>query len=151
MTKTLLNTKLDLRCGRRQPPRKPPIQIVIVDDHPIVREGIVANLEQQTDIQIVAEGSDGDEALALIKKHLPDVALLDLRMPRKDGLDVLTEVNAMRLHTKVIVMTSFEDQEDIQHAVKAGARAYLLKDCSRQTLLEAIRRVHLGEVYLLPQ
>jgi len=151
MTKTLLNTKPDLRCGRRQPPRKPPIQIVVVDDHPIVREGIVANLEQQTDIKIVAEGSDGDEALALIKKHLPDVALLDLRMPRKDGLDVVAEVNAMRLHTKVIVLTSFEDQEDIQHAVKAGARAYLLKDCSRQTLLEAIRRVHLGEVYLLPQ
>jgi len=151
MTKTLLRTKPDLRCGRRQPPRKPPIQIVVVDDHPIVREGIVANLEQQTDIKIVAEGSDGDEALALIKKHLPDVALLDLRMPRKDGLDVVAEVNAMRLHTKVIVLTSFEDQEDIQHAVKAGARAYLLKDCSRQTLLEAIRRVHLGEVYLLPQ
>jgi two-component system NarL family response regulator len=88
--------------------------------------------------------------LALIKTHLPDVALLDLRMPRMDGLDVVAEVNAMRLHTKVIVMTSFEDQEDIQHAVKAGARAYLLKDCSRQTLLEAIRRVHLGEVYLYP-
>ncbi|HTA31766.1 MAG TPA: response regulator transcription factor, partial [Candidatus Cybelea sp.] len=146
-----MKTKSDLRRGRRQPAGKPPIQLVVADDHPIVREGIVANLEQQTDIKIVAEGCDGDEALALIKKYLPDVALLDLRMPRKDGLEVVAEVNTLRLNTKVIVITSFEDQEDVQQAVRAGARGYLLKDCSRQTLLEAVRRVHLGEVYLLPR
>jgi two-component system NarL family response regulator len=147
---THLKTKPELRFGRRQPASKP-IRVVVADDHPIVREGIVANLEQQTDIKIVAEGCDGDDALALIKKHLPDIALVDLRMPRMDGLDVVIEVKKMRLQTKVIVMTSFDDQEDIQHAVKAGARGYLLKDCSRQSLLEAVRRVHLGEVYLLPR
>jgi len=151
MAKTFINAKPDLPSGKRQPANKARIQIVVADDHPIVREGIVANLKQHRDMKVVAEGNDGDEALALIKRHLPDVALLDLRMPRMDGLAVLAEVNALHLQTKVIVMTTFENQEDIQQAMKAGARAYLLKDCSQQTLLDAIRRVYLGEVYLLPQ
>ncbi|HUA39452.1 MAG TPA: response regulator transcription factor [Candidatus Sulfopaludibacter sp.] len=124
---------------------------MVADDHPIVRQGIVANLKEQRDIKVVAEGSDGDEALALINRHMPDIVLLDLRMPRMDGLAVVAEVTALHLQTKVIVMTTFESQEDIQRAVRAGARAYLLKDCTQQTLLEAIRRVYLGEVFLLPQ
>jgi len=125
MAKTFINEKPDRPSGKRQPENKARIQIVVADDHPIVREGIVANLKQHRDMKVVAEGSDGDEALALIKKHLPDVALLDLRMPRMDGLAVVAEVNALHLQTKVIVMTTFENQEDIQQAVKAGARAYL--------------------------
>lgn len=141
----------DLHLNKRQPTKKAPIRIVVADDHPIVRQGIVANLKEQRDMKVVAEGSDGDEALALIKRHMPDVVLLDLRMPRMDGLDVVAEVNALHLQTKVIVMTTFESQEDIQRAVRAGARAYLLKDCTQQTLLEAIRRVYLGDVFLLPQ
>ncbi|HTR41182.1 MAG TPA: response regulator transcription factor [Pseudomonadales bacterium] len=141
----------DLHLNTRQPARKPSIRIVVADDHPIVRQGIVANLKQERDMKVVAEGSDGDEALALIKRHTPDIVLLDLRMPRVDGLDVVAEVTALHLQTKVIVMTTFESQEDIQRAVRSGARAYLLKDCTQQTLLEAIRRVYLGEVFLLPQ
>jgi len=136
---------------QRQSSSKPRIRIVVADDHPIVREGIVANVSQQSDMSVVAEGSDGVEALALIKEHLPDVVLLDLRMPRMDGLEVAVEVNALHLKTKIIVMTTYENQEDIQRAVKAGARAYLLKDCSQHLLVETIRRVYLGEVYLLPQ
>jgi DNA-binding NarL/FixJ family response regulator len=124
---------------------------VVADDHPIVRSGIVANLMQQRDMKVVAEGKDGLEALALIKKYLPDVVLLDLRMPRLDGLDVVAEINALHLNTKVIVITTYENPEDIQRSVKAGARAYLLKDCSHQVLLEAVRRVYLGEIFLLPQ
>lgn len=127
------------------------IRIVVADDHQIVREGIVANLKQHRDMKVVAEGSNGVEALALVKKHLPDVMLLDLRMPVMDGLAVATEVAALPLETKVIVMTTFENEEDIQRCMKAGVRAYLLKDCSRQILIEAIRRVNGGEVYLLPQ
>ena len=151
MKKISCNTEPDLHLNKRQPTRKAPIRIVVADDHPIVRQGIVANLKEQRDMKVVAEGSDGDEALALIRRHMPDVVLLDLRMPRVDGLDVVAEVTALRLQTKVIVMTTFESQEDIQRAVRAGARAYLLKDCTQQTLLEAIRRVYLGEVFLLPQ
>jgi len=151
MKKISCNTEPDLHLNKRQPTRKAPIRIVVADDHPIVRQGIVANLKEQRDIKVVAEGSDGDEALALINRHMPDVVLLDLRMPRMDGLAVVAEVTALHLQTKVIVMTTFESQEDIQRAVRAGARAYLLKDCTQQTLLEAIRRVYLGEVFLLPQ
>jgi two-component system NarL family response regulator len=151
MVKAFLNVEPDQLLRKRQPARKAPIKIVVADDHPIVRQGIVANLKQQRDMKVVAEASDGDEALALIKRHMPDVVLLDLRMPRMDGLDVVAEVNALHLQSKVIVMTTFESQEDIQRAVRAGARAYLLKDCTQQTLLEAIRRVYLGEVFLLPQ
>jgi DNA-binding NarL/FixJ family response regulator len=151
MVKTFPNVEPDQLLRKRRSARKVPIRIVVADDHPIVRQGIVANLEQQGDMKVVAEGGDGDEALALIKRHLPDVVLLDLRMPRMDGLDVVAEVNGLHLPSKVIVMTTFESQEDIQRAIRAGARAYLLKDCTRQTLLEAIRRVYLGEIYLLPQ
>jgi len=151
MVKAFSNVEPNQLLHKRQPARKAPIRIVVADDHPIVRSGIVANLMQQRDMKVVAEGNDGLEALALIKKYLPDVVLLDLRMPRMDGLDVVAEVNALHLQTKVIVMTTFENQEDIQRSVKAGARAYLLKDCSQQILIEAIRRVYLGEVFLLPQ
>ena len=151
MVKAFPNVGMKQLLRNRKPAGKAQIRIVVADDHPIVRQGIVANLKQQRDMKVVAQGSDGDEALALIKRHLPDVVLLDLRMPRMDGLEVIAEVNALHLQTKVIVMTTFESPEDIQRAVRAGARAYLLKDCTRQTLLEAIRRVYLGEVYLLPQ
>jgi len=148
---TFSNTGSNQHLNQRQPARKAQIRIVVADDHPIVRQGIVANLEGQRDMKVVAEGSDGDEALALIKRHMPDVVLLDLRMPRMDGLEVVAEINALHLPSKVIVMTTFERQEDIQRAIRAGARAYLLKDCTQQTLLEAIRRVYVGEVFLLPQ
>jgi two-component system NarL family response regulator len=136
---------------QRLPARTPQIQIVVADDHPIVREGIVANLKQHRDVKIVAEGNDGLEALALIRKHFPDIVVLDLRMPRMDGLEVALQITALKLETKVIVMTAFESQEDIQNSLKAGVRAYLLKTCSHRILIEAIRRVYLGEVYVLPQ
>ena len=151
MVKAFSNAEPNQPLCKRQPARKVPIRIVVADDHPIVRSGIVANLMQQRDMKVVAEGRDGLEALALIKKYLPDVVLLDLRMPRLDGLDVVAEINALHLNTKVIVITTYENPEDIQRSVKAGARAYLLKDCSHQVLLEAVRRVYLGEIFLLPQ
>ena len=127
------------------------IQIVVADDHPIVREGIVANLKQQRDLKVIGEANDGAEALALIKQHRPDIALLDLRMPQMNGLQVLMALNELKLGTKVIVMTTFENEEDIQGSMKAGARAYLLKDCPQQILVDAIRRVYRGEVYLPAQ
>jgi two-component system NarL family response regulator len=137
--------------NRQSAVRKAPIRIIVAEDHPIVREGIVANLSKQRDMKVVAEGSDGDEALALVKRHIPDVVLLDLRMPRMDGLEVISEISASNLPTKMIVMTTFGNQEDVWRSIEAGVRAYLLKDCSRQTMLETIRRVFDGEVFLLPQ
>jgi len=124
---------------------------VVADDHPIVREGIVANLKQGRDLKVLGEANDGAEVLALIKQHRPDIALLDLRMPQMNGLEVLMALNESKLQTRVIVMTAFENEEDVQRAMKAGARGYLLKDCPQQILLDAVRRVYRGEVYLLPQ
>jgi two-component system NarL family response regulator len=127
------------------------IQLVVADDHPIVREGVVANLKRQRDLKIIGEANDGAEALEFIKQNRPDIALLDLRMPHMNGLEVLLALNELKLQTKVIVMTAFENEEDIQRSMKAGARAYLLKGCPRQILVDAIRRVFNGEVYLPPQ
>jgi len=124
------------------------VRVLVADDHPIVRQGILANVKPQGDMTVVAEAGDGVEALALIKEQLPDVVLLDLRMPQMDGLDVLTEVNKSNLSCKVIIMTTFDSEEDVQRAMKAGARGYLLKDSTQEEILDAIRRVSLGETYL---
>jgi two-component system NarL family response regulator len=127
------------------------IQIVVADDHPIVREGLVASLKRQRQLKVVGEANDGEEVLEFIKQNRPDIALLDLRMPRMSGLEVLLALNELKLQTRAIVMTAFENEEDIQHSMKAGARAYLLKDCPQQILVDAIRRVHRGEVFLPPE
>ena len=124
------------------------IRILIADDHPVVRQGIIANLKPQRDMTVVGEADNGAEALALIKKHLPDVVLLDLRMPRIDGLDVVAAVKASKLPIKVIIMTTFETEADVCRSLKAGARGYLLKDSSQEEILDAIRRVSVGETYL---
>ena len=124
------------------------IRILVADDHPVVRVGIIANVKPQGDMTVVAQAGDGAEALALIKMTLPDVVLLDLRMPFMDGLDVLTQVNKSKLSCKIIIMTTFDTEEDIQRAMKAGARGYLLKDSTREEILDAIRQVRLGETYL---
>jgi two-component system, NarL family, response regulator len=130
--------------------RRAPIRIVVADDHPIVREGIIANLARQRDMKVVGQGGDGIEVLALIQQFAPELVLLDLCMPRMDGLNLLKQIKQLQISTKVIVLTTFESEEDIQNAVSLGARGYLLKDCSQPTLVEAIRRVHGGEVFLSP-
>ena len=124
------------------------VRVLVADDHPVVRHGIIANVTPQGDMTVIAEAGDGIEALALIKKQVPDVVLLDLRMPHMDGLDVITEVNKLKLPGKVIIMTTFDSEEDVQRAMKAGARGYLLKNSSQEKILDAIRRVSLGETYL---
>src|SRR5258708_15325187 len=124
------------------------IRILIADDHPVVRQGIIANLKPHRDMAIVGEADDGVEAFALIKEQLPDVVLLDLRMPRMDGLEVIAEVNTSKLPIKVIIMTTFETEADVCRSIKAGARGYLLKDSSQEEILDAIRRVNVGETYL---
>jgi len=124
------------------------IRVLVADDHPVVRQGVIANVKPQRDMMVVAEAGDGVEALALIKEHSPDVVMLDLRMPGMDGLDVIAEVNNAKLESKVIIMTTFESEEDVHRAMKAGARGYLLKDSSQEEILDAIRRVSLGETYL---
>jgi len=124
------------------------IRVLVADDHQVVRQGILATLKPQRDMTVIAEAKDGLEAIALIKEHLPDVVLLDLRMPRMDGLDVAAEVKTSNLPIKVIILTAFESEDDVYRAIKAGARGYLVKDSSQVEILDAIRRVSVGETYL---
>jgi two-component system, NarL family, response regulator len=126
------------------------IRILVADDHPLVRDGIVSLVSTEKDMQVVAQAADGVEAVELARKHKPDIVLLDLRMPRMDGLEVLAQFQALRLCTRVIVLTTFESEKDVHISLKAGARGYLLKDATRAQLLDALRRVHRGETSIPP-
>jgi len=127
------------------------IRILIVDDHPLVREGICSLVEKQEDMLIVAEASNGKEALQTFQQHLPDITLMDLRLPGMDGIDVMTAILAEAPDAKVIVLTTFSGDAQILRALKAGARAYLLKDLLRKELLEAIRTVQAGRKRIPPE
>ena len=124
---------------------------MVADDHSIVRDGIISIVAAEKDLQLVAQAGDGIKAVELVKKHPPDILLLDLRMPGRDGLEVIAEIQSLQLQTRVIVLTTFESEQDIHKALKAGARGYLLKDTPRPELLDAIRRVHCGETCIPPR
>jgi DNA-binding NarL/FixJ family response regulator len=126
-----------------------PITVVIADDHPVMREGLVSIFKSQSDIKVVAEATNGEDALEMCKQHLPDVLLLDLRMPRKDGLQVMTELAARTVSgPRVIVMTTYDSEDDIHRSLKAGAKCYLVKDTAPQQIRESVRRVAAGESVL---
>jgi DNA-binding NarL/FixJ family response regulator len=120
------------------------IRILIVDDHPLLREGVVSLVEKQADMLVVAEASNGKEALQLFQQHIPDITLMDLRLPGMDGIDAMTTILAGFPDAKIIVLTTFSGDAQILRALKAGARGYLLKDTLRKELLEAIRTVQAG-------
>jgi DNA-binding NarL/FixJ family response regulator len=126
------------------------IRIVLVDDQTLVRQGIRSLLELAGDIAIVAEASDGDEGLIAIAREKPDVVLLDVRMPRKNGLEVLRALKTAGAVPPVILLTTFDDDEALFEAVRAGARGYLLKDVSLEQLTEAIRAVAAGGNVIRP-
>ena len=131
---------------------KPPkIKILVADDHPVVRDGIVSLVEVEKDMSVVAHAGDGVEAVELAKKLLPDIILLDLRMPRMDGLEVITQLQSLHVPSKVIVLTTFDSEQDVHLALKAGARSYLLKDTPRPVLLDTIRQVHGGKTCIPPR
>jgi DNA-binding NarL/FixJ family response regulator len=120
------------------------IRILIVDDHPLLREGIISLVGKQTDMRIVGEASNGNEVLQLFKQCTPDVTLMDLRLPESDGIDVMTAILSEFPDAKVIILTTFSGDAQVLRALKAGARGYLLKDLLRKELPEAIRAVHAG-------
>jgi len=129
----------------------PRIKILVADDHPYVRDGIVSVVAAERDMQVVAQAENGAAAVALAKKHRPDIVLIDLRMPQLDGLDAITQIQSLGLACKVVVLTTYESEQDIHLALKHGARGYLLKDTPRPMLLDAIRRVHHGETSIPPR
>jgi NarL family two-component system response regulator LiaR len=122
-----------------------PIRVLIVDDHEIVRKGIRALLATKRDIQVIGEARDGAEAVAQAQYHHPDIVLMDLMMPKMDGIQATKEITARLPGTGVLVLTSFAADEQIFPAIKAGALGYLLKDSGPQELIQAIRQVYRGE------
>ncbi|MCL7454167.1 MAG: response regulator transcription factor [Anaerolineae bacterium] len=127
-----------------------PIRVVIADDHAVVREGLRALIETEPGIELVGEACDGIEAVRLTRSLKPDVLLLDLVMPRQDGLQTISEIQAEESATRILVLTSFAEDEQVFPAIKAGALGYLLKDTTPRRLLQAIRDVYQGESSLHP-
>lgn len=127
-----------------------PIRIFIADDHPVVRDGLVAILSTQPDFEVVGEAGDGRTTLQKVAELKPDVTLLDLEMPEMDGVETLRQLRAAAPEARVIVFTAFDTDERIVQAVQAGAQGYLLKGAPRQELFNAVRVVHSGGSLLQP-
>jgi DNA-binding NarL/FixJ family response regulator len=126
------------------------VRVLVVDDHPVVRSGLIGMLAVTDDIEVVGEAGDGEEALALVESTRPDVVLMDLRMPRRDGVSATGAIVSGYPSTKVLVLTTYDTDTDILHAVEAGATGYLLKDTPHAELLDGIRAASRGETVLAP-
>ena len=127
-----------------------PIRIVVADDHPVVRDGLIAMLQTQSDFEVIGEASDGAEALHIVAERAPDVLLLDLEMPRLDGIETLQQLGERGSGVRVIVFTVFDTDERIVSAMRAGAKGYLLKGAPRSDVFRAVRVVNEGGSLLEP-
>jgi DNA-binding NarL/FixJ family response regulator len=127
------------------------IRVLVVDDHQIVRQGIRSLLSNYPEFEIVGEADNGVTALELVNRLKPDVTLLDIRMPGESGLDVLRQIRTVQLNARVLMLTSFDDDEYVMGALKAGALGYVLKNVSDEMLVNALRMAHRGERALSPQ
>jgi DNA-binding NarL/FixJ family response regulator len=128
-----------------------PIRVLCVDDHPLLREGVTALLASEPDMRLVAEASNGREAIEQFRKHRPDVTLMDLQMPEMNGVDAMIAICAEFPAARIIVLTTYTGDVQVLRALKAGAQAYLLKGLLRKELLETIRLVHAGQKRILPE
>lgn len=128
-----------------------PIRVLSVDDHPLLREGIAALVNSQSDMALVAQAANGAEAIQIFKQHQPDVTLLDLRLPDMSGIDILIAIRSEFPAARVIMLTTFEGDVEIQRALQAGARGYLLKNMPPSELLDVIRQVHAGKKRIPPE
>ncbi len=126
------------------------IRILVVDDESVVREGVVAILSLQSDMEVVGEAQDGIQAIQLAKKFKPDVMLLDLVMPKQDGLTTIPKLKEILPDSRILVLTSFAESDRVYQAIKSGALGYLLKDATRAQLLQAIRDVSNGQASIHP-
>jgi DNA-binding NarL/FixJ family response regulator len=127
------------------------IRVFCVDDHPLLREGISAIINNQPDMSLVAEAATGGEAIQKFSEHQPDVTLMDLRLPDMSGIDALIAIRADFPEARIIMLTTFEGDVEIQRSLEAGARGYLLKSMPPKELVEGIRQVHAGKKRIPPQ
>jgi two-component system, NarL family, response regulator len=126
------------------------IRIIVADDHPVVRTGLITLISAQPDMKVVAEAANGKEAIELYRQHQPDVLLMDIRMPIMSGVDATIAIRAEFPQSRIIVLTTYEADEDIVRTLRAGAQGYLLKDTVGDEMLEAIRAVHAGQRRVAP-
>jgi two-component system NarL family response regulator len=141
-----------LALAIRQPSNEAPITVVVADDHPVILQGLTQILNSQKDIRVVASAADGEEVIKLYYQFLPDVLVLDLRLPKKDGLQVLNDLMAREnSKPRVIIITSFDCEQAIFQTVHAGAKAFLAKVADPQEIREAVRRVVKGETFFPPE
>ena len=126
------------------------IRVLISDDHPFMREGLTAVLDYESDMTVVGQACNGHEAVALFHQHQPDVTLMDLRMPELNGVEAISAICAEVANARIIVLTTYDGDEDIYRGLRAGARGYVLKDAEPDELLTAIRTVHKGQQYIPP-
>jgi NarL family two-component system response regulator LiaR len=127
-----------------------PIRVLVVDDHSIVREGLCAMLESKKGIRVIGDAGDGEEAVQRARSLNPDVILMDLKMPKKDGIAATRDIIKERPDARILVLTSFSDDEQIIESMRAGAMGYILKDANPDDLITAIHKVHAGETPLDP-
>lgn len=127
------------------------ISVLVVDDHAIVRQGLRTYLELQPDITVIGEAANGNEAVAMVRESLPDIVLMDLVMPAGNGVEATRAITGISPSTRVIVLTSFSEDEQVFASIKAGAQGYLMKDVLPQELVRAIRTVYRGEAQLDPE
>ncbi|SFO94053.1 two component transcriptional regulator, LuxR family [Variovorax sp. PDC80] len=132
-------------------PADPRIRVLVADDQPLIRRGMAMLLDAASDIQVVGQAADGMEVVELARRLLPDVVLMDLRMPRQSGVLATREITAALPRTRVMVLTTFDRDDLVFDAVRAGAQAYLLKDASEEEVLDTVRAVHRGESRMTPQ
>ncbi len=127
-----------------------PARVLIVDDHALLRTGVANIIDHEADLQVVAEAANGADGVAAFAQHRPDVTLLDLRMPVMEGVEAVRRIRELDPQAKVIVLTTYDTDEDIARALKAGAKAYILKDIASDALVACIRAVLDGKTYLAP-
>jgi len=126
------------------------IKVAIVDDQTLVRSGISSLLSLSNRVEVVAQGDDGDAALGIAQQHQPDVFLMDIRMPKMNGIEAIKELRANQIVTPVMILTTFDDHQLVLSGLQAGAQGYLLKDVSLDSLIAAIETVHKGETFVQP-
>lgn len=130
---------------------KEQIRVLVADDHPVVREGLASIIEDSEDMLVAGLAANGREAVELFSQYKPDITLMDLRMPQMEGVEAITLIRQQSANARIIVLTTYDSDEDIYRALRAGAMAYLLKDTSRSEMLNTIRAVHVGQKRISPE